>query len=225
MIWVVACKFDPERPVIFDCVASIREHHPDDWIFVVDSASDQRTYLAKLHAADEGVEPVDLENEHYALGAYGWAQENIGSDFYACIHDSLIVNQNLHHLEDQPLTTVRYFEQPPNAWGVDGNNVDIGLWGADQAREHLGLDIPAQFAGVLGPMWFCQRQVMDDLDKLGFFNIKPSSKFEQQGTERLAGIALTHLGYDVRNSLQGEMHGFFDVYDSTFVEKRHLDRV
>ncbi len=137
----------------------------------------------------------------------------------------MIVNQNLHHLEADPLTTVRYFRSPPNPWGADDTGTDIGVWGADQAAEHLDLLIPDEYCGVFGPMWFCQRQVMDDLDKLGLFDIKPSSKFEQQGTERLAGIALSHLGYDVRNSLQGEMHGFFDEYDSTFVEKRHLDRV
>ncbi len=223
MIWVVACKFDPARPVIFDCVHSIRAHHPDDWIFVVDSASEDRSYLRQLYLDFDCV-TTDVENRHYAVGAYAQAPNMLG-EFYACVHDSLIVNQNLHHLETEPLTTVRYFRSPPNPWGADENGTDIGVWGAAQAREHLGLDIPTEYVGVFGPMWFCQRHVMDDLARLGFFNIRPSSKFEQQGTERLAGIALTHLGYDVRNSLQGEMHGFFDEYDSTFVEKRHLDRV
>ncbi len=203
MIWVIACKFDPERPVIFDCVRSIREHHPDDPIDVIDSNSDDPSYLRSLFA-DFAVFGHDSRNRNYALGAYRWAQRETENDFYACIHDSLVVNQNLHHLEAEPLTTVRYFRSPPNPWGADDTGTDIGMWGADQAREHMGLDI---------------------LHQLGLFDIKPSSKFEQQGTERLAGIALTHLGYDVKNSLQGEMHGFFDAYDATFVEKRHLDRV
>lgn len=223
MIWVIACKFDPERPVIYDCVEAIRKYHPYDRIDIVDSASEDRFYLDLL-GRGYGTIGHMVDNRHYALGAYSMALRFPGES-YACIHDSLIINQNLDHLTEQPFTAVRHFDQPPNVWGADANGADIGIWGAHQASEHLGLAIPDQFTGIMGPMWFCQRRVMDDLDQLGMFDIKPTSKYEQQGTERLAGIALTHLGYDVTNSLQGKMAGFFDQYDTTYVDKRHLDRV
>ncbi len=225
MIWVVPCRFDPERPVVFDCVASIREHHPDDQIVVVDSDSGDLSYQDRL--IDElGAIPVSEANRNYAQGAYRWAYEHTtpAAEFFALIHDSLIVNANLHHLQDSELTTVRWFGAPPNPWGCDESGTDISVWGAAQAREHMGLDIPGEFKGVFGPMWFCQRKVLDDLAGLGFFDILPMSAFEQQGMERLTGIALTHLGYDVTRALQGCMAGFFDEYDSTFVEKRHLLR-
>jgi hypothetical protein len=223
MIFTIPCKFDPARPVVFDCVRSIREFYPDVKVVVVDSASDDKSYLAKLR--DEfGCVTLDVDNRHYAVNGYFLAyQEFPDEDFYACIHDSLMIRGNLDGLLEHPFTAVRHFDQPPNLWGWDADGVCLSEWGARELRR-IGIGCPGQFTGIMGPMWFCQPHVMRELEQAGFFTILPEDKFELCGFERVAGIVFKSLGYEPSRSIQGPMFDFFAPYPSTLVEKVFLAR-
>jgi hypothetical protein len=214
--FVVPCKFDPARPIVFDCVASIRLHHPDATIVVVDANSDDRSYLTDVDAdliGDFATGPT------YTLATYKWAYDQLPDEqTFGLIHDSLIVNAPIP--DPDPLLTVRHFCTPPQGWGWDSQGVPLQDWAAQVAP----FPIPDQFVGILGPMWFCRRQVLADLVDFGLFDIPVLDKWQLCGMERVTGIALQACGYDPTVSLQGEMFGFFDHYDETVVSKCHLGR-
>lgn len=215
--FVVPVKFDPHNPVVFNCVASIREHHPDARIVVVDSDSEDQTYLQDIDADVV----ADFRNRGYPLAAYRWAYEHDPDEqIWALIHDSLRVITPIP--APDPLLTVRYFDTPPTGWGYDRHGVPLEEW----ARKAVGDKFPLNptFAGLLGPMWFCTRQVLTDLMDVGLFDIPVEDKWQLCAMERVTGIALQYLGYDARVSLQGRMEGFFDPYDETVVVKCHPGR-
>lgn len=212
-MFVIPCRFDPARPVIFDCVASIRKHHPDADILVVDSNSPDTSYLFDLDCAT-----ADIQNDRYGPGAWKYALgEYRAEEFFYLLFDSLTVNANLDDLRSSPLTTVRWFSCPPTGWGwneTTGEPLD------DWARNH-GVKVPDKFRGVFGPMICASRET---IIKANLFRVLPTNRFEQCALERCWGIWLDDAGFDVTNSLQGEMHGFYDRYDETRVAKRTLAR-
>lgn len=219
--FIIPCRFDPARPIIFQCVARIKEHHPDAKIVVVDSSSPDKAYLNDLNC-----DYIDADNVNYStIGHYiGW-QAYPNEDFYYFLFDSLFVNSSLAKFKDNPLTVIRYFNTPPTGWGWDQDGRSLSIWAAYQMFHHMAMVMPQEFTGILGPMWMCNNAVMTRLEKLGFFKIKPTNKYEACAVERIAGMALTRLGYDLTNcSLQGEMFDFFGEYDNTYVEKVHMAR-
>lgn len=219
-MFIVPCKFDPTRPVIYECVRSIRDHHPNEKILVVDSASEDKTYFHQIDA-----EVIDADNTHYAVnGYYIGFQKYPDEDHYFLLYDSLFVRSNLDEFRTNKLTTVRHFKTPPTGFGFDETGKELWPWANSQCRNNMGFDLPQEFTGVFGPMWFCNGEVMRDLERLGLFKILPQTKFHLSMMERLVGVALGRLGYDPSNSLQGEMVDFYAAFDNTYIEKTILDR-
>lgn len=218
---IVPCKFEASRPCVIDCVTRLREHHPEVDVMVVDSDSEDRSYFAEVEKL--GAQVLDAHNRNYGVGGFRRGVD-VADDYdrYWFLFDSLLVNRPLE-LNDQPLTTVRYFEHPPTPWGADRMGADLYLWGA-AALSRIGINCPAVYAGVFGPMWFCDAQVVDDLRRAGFWSLLPDDKWQACAMERVAGIVLERLGYDVRNSLQGRHVGHYDPYDETFVTKLDMAR-
>jgi hypothetical protein len=216
-LWVVPCNHDPARPVVVECVRRIRQHHPDDKILVIDSASDDKSYfdeLLDLCWID------DIDNRHYTLGAYRHAYEHYRADFYYLIHDSLWLNAPI----PRRWGTVRWFSDPPHPWGWDADGQTLQTWGSQQLTA-MGLETPKTYRGIMGPMWFSPRQTLHELADLGFWAIDVTDKYQLCAMERVAGIVFDHLGYDVTISLQGEHHGHYDLYDETNVRKLDMARM
>ncbi len=216
-MWVIPCRYDPEHPVIFDCVQSIIGHHPDAKIVVVDSNSEDKSYMKELRNWD--VITVDARNDHYGPGAFRWAYDTyLDEEFFYCIFDSLLVQDNLDDLVEFPCTSVRHFHTPPTGWGW---NEDTGL-PLDQWALRNGVHrIPERFVGVMGPMLMAHRRVFKSA---GVFRTMPTNRYEQCALERMWGIWLQQAEWDPTNSLQGEMHGFFDEYPENRVKKLDLHR-
>lgn len=221
-MFIIPCKFDKENPIIFDCIKAILEYHPNELIGVIDSDSKDKGYKNDL---DSRVKFYDVANRHYALEAYriGY-EENLDQNFFYCIHDSLILQKNISFVENSDLTTVRWWNYPPIPFDIDENGFDLSIWANEQMLVHVGYRIPDRYKGVFGPMFFSSNKVMSDLKESGIFNILPKRKFESCCTERILGIVLSSLGYDVTNSLQGEGGEVYAQYDETFVKKIHLFR-
>lgn len=218
---ILPCKFDPSRPVVIESVRRLREHHPEVDVIVVDSDSEDRSYFAEVEAL--GATVADAKNRHYSIGAFRLAAGMVGYyDRFWFLFDSLYINRPLE-LDDSPLTTVRYFQHPPTPWGADQYGADLFFWGA-AALGRIGIDCPPIYAGVFGPMWFCSDQVVEALTRIGFWGLLPDDKWQACAMERVIGIVLERLGYDVRHSLQGLHTGHWDPYDETFVTKLDMDR-
>lgn len=220
-MFIIPCRFDPERPIIFECLDRIKKYHPGEKIVVVDSASPDKSYFDKLN----GVDILDVENRYYGVNAfkYAWMRYQ-DQQFYYCIYDSLLLNQSIESFRKYELTTFRYFKTPPTGVGHDESGNDLSIWIDAQLRKHIGVGMPSSFTGVMGPMWMCGEDVMWDLFTTGLFDILPTSKWELCAMERIVGIVMEHRGYDPTNSIQGEMFGFFDPYDETYVTKVNMAR-
>jgi hypothetical protein len=197
--------------------------HPNEKIVIVDSDSYDKSYFQDI---DSSVVIYDVENRHYALEAYNIGyKNNPEEDFYYCIHDSLVLKDNIDFVKSSKLTTIRWWDSPPVPIGRDANDNDLSVWADSVMRESLGYGIPGIYKGVFGPMMLCQNKVMKDLFDCGFFNILPNNKHESCATERILGMVLENLGYDVTNSLQGVMGDFHGFYDERYVKKNYLLRM
>lgn len=207
-LWIIASRYDPARPVIHDCVTSILDHHPDAQILVVDSDSPDTSYLGDLDC-----ETWAARNTNYAPGAYQLGIEAYpDEDFYYLLHDSTLVHDNLDDLATRPFTCLRWFDSATTGWGWDQDGVGLDQWATDR-----GVIIPPRYQGILGPILMATREVIDAAD---LFRLLPTSAYEQCALERCWGIWLQQAGHNpADSSLQGEMHGFFDAYDNTRIEK------
>jgi len=221
-MFVIACKFDENNPIIFECVNAITTHHPGEEICIVDSGSDNKSYFQKLPSS---IHILDANNLNYSLEAYRIAYEHFpNTEYFYFIHDSLIIQQNISFVKNDNLKTIRYWSYPPVEMGWDYDGSRISDWANNQMLTHLGYGVPDEYYGIFGPMFMCHRKVMDELVESGLFNIKPTTKNQSCATERICGIVLNKLGYDVRNSFQGYGGEIYDKYDETFVKKIHLLR-
>jgi hypothetical protein len=206
-MFIIPVKFDPERPVIYECIKRIKTYHPFDKIVIVDSASEDKSYFENI---PPDVEIMDVNNTSYGVNAYHRAWYSYRhEDFYYCIYDSLFLNRSLKPFERFPLTTIRHFDTPPTGVGWDEKGEDLSIWITQQMHKHMRL---------------CDAQVMHDLDAVGLFDILPENKYQLCAMERIVGIAMQAQGYDPSNSIQGEMFGFFDEYNETYVQKVHMAR-
>lgn len=68
VLFVVCCRYSEKHNYVFWCVDAIRKHHPGSDIVVVDSDSEDKSYLDKLEEA--GVIVEDAKNTSYETGAW-----------------------------------------------------------------------------------------------------------------------------------------------------------
>lgn len=220
-MFVIPCKFEKEKSIIFECVQRIKDLHPEDRILIVDSSSDDKSYY-KI----SGAIIADVNNVNYGTNAFYYAYKNFpDEEFFYCIYDSLLINKSLKQFQKNPLTVVRHFNAPPTYIGFDESGNALTDWANNQMIEYMGFELTEPYTGVMGPMFFCSRSVLSELENIGFFKILPTNKYQLCAMERILGFTLDKLNYDIiGNSLQGEMFDFFAEYDNTYVEKVNMAR-
>lgn len=220
-MFVIPCKFQKSNPIIFECVERIKKFHPYERILIVDSNSEDKSYFSL-----NGVTIADIENKNYGTNAFFYAYKNFPDEkFFYCIYDSLLLNHSLEQFKQNPLTVIRHFKSPPTNIGFDENGLSLSVWANLQMKRKLGFELPGEYIGILGPMFFASRHTLSRLEDVGLFDILPANKYQLCAMERIVGHTLEKLGYDIgNNSLQGEMLDFFGDYDSTYVEKVNVAR-
>jgi hypothetical protein len=247
--FILPCYFDPQRPVIFDCVKSIRQYHPDSHIYVVDSGSADKSYFEVLKASNVNV--LDVNNQHFDTGAYWYAYKNLPEyDFYYLLHDSIVLNKSILHLKDFPITSIGYFMSHDGIGAVYLQQklssilkkyLKFKLGIARLRNDAVGFDsaesknwaiqqlsktkyfIPKVFVSLFGPMMAINRSVLDKLDNSGLSLILPTNKTQQMTMERIFGIALGLEGYDItENSLLGNTYS--ETVQREFLVKIYLNR-
>lgn len=247
--FVIPCYFDPSRPVIYDCIASIRLYHPDSEIIVIDSGSKDKSYFQEITKLNVVVK--DVNNRFFDTGAYWYAYENFPEyDFFFFLHDSIVLNKSILHLIDYPVTSVGYFMSHDglgavylqeklssiikkylkfklgiarlrnDAVGFD--SIESKAW----ATQQLSLTkyfIPKVYLSLFGPMMAINRVVLDKLHNAGLSSILPMNKSQQMTMERIFGIALGLEGYDIsENSLLGNTYS--EKVQREFLVKIYLNR-
>jgi hypothetical protein len=223
-LWVIPVCFNPTNPVVYECIDAIQKYHDHPDIIVVDSAgSTNHDYFD--FCIDRGVKIASINNQLYATGAHAWSfVHHPDYDFFNLIFDSVIVQSNLDHLQEQPLTTLRHWPSSMHDWGWDETNGDhLSIWGAQQL-DRMGIPFTTEYIGIMGPVMFAQRAVLKSLYDCGYFFTQVTNAHLQCAMERIAGIALVHLGWDVSNSLQGVHSSHGAIYDESMIRKVDLAR-
>jgi hypothetical protein len=210
-MFIIPCKFNPDTPVIFECIESIKIIYPNEKIVVVDSCSNDE-YYKTLDVFD-----VILGNVNYECGAYTLAFEKYpDEDVYYCIHDSLMM---ISKCEFDRLKIVQHF-----AWSrqtIPVNTVPVTL---SKAENILNFLIPDEVYGCFGNIFFCKNDVMKTTIEY-IKNFLPTTKIESEITERLLGLLFTKLGFNLQSSsIQGQHVVQDSKYDESVVKKQFLRR-
>lgn len=229
-LFSITCRFDPENPVVLPCVQSIREHHPDSPIHVVDSASEDKSYYGAVKQFGAKVE--DIGNQSLTTGNIWHTYENYPDyDFYYFLHDSMLIKDGILDLMETDVTALRYFrswnglgwtpqEHPSGDNGFvypeTFNWANSQLLSKTTYRPEMGM----RFAALFGPMIMCKRSVLDKLKAAGFDKVRPTTKRQSEAMERVWGLVLNLEGYDLSQlSLQGY------CYDPGYKEDYRLEKI
>jgi len=229
-LFSITCRFDPENPVVLPCVQSIREHHPDSPIHVVDSASEDKSYYEQVEKFGAKVE--DIGNQSLTTGNIWHTYEKYPDyDFYYFLHDSMLIKDGILDLMETDVTALRYFrswnglgwtpQEHPS--GDNGfvfsetlNWANSQLLSKTTYRPEMGM----RFAALFGPMIMCKRSVLDKLKAAGFDKVRPTTKRQSEAMERVWGMVLNLEGYDLSKlSLQGY------CYDPGYRENYRLEKI
>lgn len=223
--FVIPCYFDANRPVVFDCVKSIKKHQPTSDIIVVDSGSKDKSYFCVLKS--QGVRIEDISNPNFDTGAYWYAYKNfLEYDFFYFLHDSTVLKKNIEHLMKQSVTSIGYFLSHGGLGAVYiqeklssvvfkylrfkfglsklrhdavGFDSEISRSWAIQELSKTKYFVPQLYVSLFGPMMAVHRSVLDKLHAGGLSNILPTNKVQQMTMERIFGLALGQEGYDISN--------------------------
>lgn len=223
-MFVIPCKFNQNKPFIYECVDSIKKHHPLEKIVVVDSDSEDKSYFSKIE--NDNVFIMDVKNKNYVIGAFWLAVDKYQDDDIYLLHDSMILKNNISFMAESDVSSIRYFR----SWfGVGGLHLNgkyhYGydteqqlLWSMDNFKKNnLNFKI-SYFNGVFGSSFFCKRKVVDELKELNFNKILPENKWQDQAMERNLGIVFSSINHDhVLKNILGEHHE--SAYENEYIRK------
>lgn len=219
-MFVVGCRFDPARPLVYRCVAEILRFHPRAEIVVVDSDSPDRSYAGELRAL--GIRVETIGNRHYEVGALWHAFERFPRDHYFFLQDSALVKDNLDDLRRHPVSGMMYWRD----WeGCQPCHLERGRE-LLAATDYSWLD--SGFPMVFGCMLFAQRGVLEQLRRKNLHRALPTDKAGSAAMERVLGIALQHEGYGdlVPRTFLSEWIGVTEqAGDSKVTRTPRLDKV
>jgi hypothetical protein len=229
-LFSITCKYDPNNPVVLSCVESIRKHHPDSPIHVVDSGSEDKSYYEQVEALGATVQ--DINNGSLTTGNIWYTYEKYPDyDYYYFLHDSMLIKDGLLDLLDRDVVALRYFRSW-NGIGWTPAEVPSGANGFaceetyNWANTQLLLkttyrpESSHRFAALFGPILMCKRSVLDKLKAAGFDKVRPTTKPQSEAMERVWGMVLNMEGYDLSElSVQGY------CYDPDYQETHRFEKI
>lgn len=201
-MFIIPCKYDKNSPSVIRLVKSIREFHPTEEIVVVDSSSDDKSYFDEL--VKYGVIIEDINNHEFPIGAYWHVFMKYKRDFYFCLHDSMIVKDNLDKFKEKDITILGYFERELDPY----KSTTLKLF--EPIEKLIGKPYNINGFGVWGPIFFIKREYIDLMLNNGFNIIKPKTKKENCSFERIYGLLFEEIGLKLKeNCLFG--HVLIDI--------------
>jgi len=195
-MFVIPCKYNPEFPFVIQLVDDIRKFHKDEKIVVVDSDSDDKSYL-KILKDKYDVIIEDIGNKNWMVGAYWYTYKKYPHEnFYYFIHDSMRVKGNMDYFKEKDLTVVMNFPR---------NISDFNSWG-DYITKESKYEYELDGKGCYGSMFFCKNKVMKRMLEMGADKFLPKNKLEAGYCEGCYGFFLEEQGYDLDEcSLYGDV--------------------
>jgi hypothetical protein len=223
-MFVIPCKYDKEKSQIRECVSSINYHHPEEKIVVVDSFSDDTSYIDDITKIPNVV-ICDKKNPNYIVGALWKAYEMFPDEHhYVLIHDSVTIKKPLNKfLNNDENYSFLYFIQDPQA--ADQPVIDRFV-GPDY-KHTPGYPM----LGIFGTMCIIKNELMKK-----FINSKlhqtflPINKSECMVSERAMGVLFSLEGInfiyncveqkDFLNSIPIMQNDGFEYIKKTIVSRQ-----
>jgi glycosyltransferase involved in cell wall biosynthesis len=227
-MFIIACKYH-SMCRIEETVKSIRQLYPSTKILVVDSASDDKSYVEKLKKYD--IIFADINNVNYESGAFWYATKQYKEDWYVLLQDSVILKKDLNDLiESEKLfyCFINFFEN-----SMSNHMRTESLPFINRINEMLGdfvklsIDSNTFYCGVFGPNFFIKRKMVDMmLDKNLDKSLKPANKYDQQLSERVYGLVAKQCGVNVlENTLDGNLHDLMNRCLDVSTETIHTEHI
>ena len=201
-MFVIPCKYIGYTSLVFTCVDSIIKFHPTEKILIVDSYSDDDSYL-KYFDKYENVIISKFKNKHYEFGALFYAYEEFPNEnYYALIHDSIIIKKDWNEFINNDKTyNLMYFKETSpfedRQYKYASDLLKLTKYNHHNNTGHYGF---------LGSMAIYKKDDIKNFKEKNLFkSLLPNNKFESQMFERICCICLMQDGYDpIENSIEGD---------------------
>ena len=200
--FIIPCKYNREKSLLYRCLKSIRSYHPDDEIVIVDSDSEDKTYF---QWAEDKFKVIieEASNKNYTTGAIWHAYNKYERGFYYFLHDSVELIGSLKDAENNVLSVVMHskrWEWPRADTSIleqNGKGSRSSQWARGVVDKFTSLPFKETgFNTLLGPMFCCSRDVLDKVVETGFNKILPTNKSQSENMERLWGLVFTEIGLE-----------------------------
>lgn len=212
-IFCIPCKYLKNKSYILDCVSNLRKYHPDDDILVIDSFSEDDSYLKVLKENYSIIED-NFKNSHWIDGVIWYTYKNYKRKKYCFIHDSLIIGKNIDNYIKYDLTVYGYFRScfmpysdDLHAKGIIGleSDQDSLNWISENLKK-INIESIPYFDGVFGEMFNISREILEYIYITGWPNVfLPNNKKQGEQMERMWGMIFKILGFDIKeHSILGD---------------------
>ncbi len=183
---IVICTHNVDDFVL-NSLKEIKTHSPESEIIVVDSNSPKKDYL-NIAESTYGAKIIE-GNSNYELGAWRLAANTYERDSYLFLQDSVIQKKSIPtELLQCPFLA---FEALPQWFGASQENIE----GTMSVVEEAGIEIRPNFHMICGSMMLIKNSMWRQLDEC-ILNFVPQNKTDSCNSERVLGIAMTHLGFN-----------------------------
>lgn len=193
-MFVIPCKYISSCK-IKECIASIKYYHPDDKIVIVDSCSDDKSYLNEFINI-KNISILDACNKNYVIGALWSAYKYFPSEsFYVLLHDSIILKKTIpsNYILDDNFYTFMYFNEKVEKKNTPHYEYYLKFFKNSNYRIPEPNNI---INGCFGTLGIFKQNILKNFIQNGLANLYPESKFECNMYERLLGICATQENFN-----------------------------
>ena len=194
--------------MVFKCVESIRTFHPDEKILVVDSDSDDLTYLEHLEKIPNVI-AADAKNKNYLDGAIWYAVDKYpDEEWYCLLQDSITIKHSFGEFINGPRPFYslmwwkeRIFAGTRQMLWLEDVFIDLKY---SMCKDYEG---SMTFIGCWGPCFLAKREILQKLknNNLHLAASKVVNKFSAQASERLWGLCLKCENIDIiKDTIDGD---------------------
>jgi hypothetical protein len=188
-MFIIPCKYIPSSP-IQECIESIQRYHPEDKIVIVDSCSEDKSYLNQF-VNIKNISILDVCNNNYVIGALWHTYKHFSSEpFYILLHDSIILKKTIpqKYLLDSNFYTFMYFNE--TIPGISSQEYLYYLKFFNTTKYKIP-EPNSIINGCFGTLGIFKQNIINKFIENGVHHVFPQSKFECNMFERLLGICAT----------------------------------